>query len=143
LNQENENYIVTGSYDENMYFFDIRNFKQEIFKQKLGCSLWDIKQLDISKHKKKNFTDKKLFLISCIYEGFRIYSFETQKDNEKAENNLKLIVNKENGKENNHNAIVYGVDTYINLKSYVSNSEKDILVVSSSFYDNKIILWKI
>jgi len=138
----NKNYIITGSYDENIYFIDIRNFKDHIYKQKLDCSLWDIKQIDLGKYKKNYYEKEKLFLISCIYEGFRIFSYNKENNCNSYLNSLDLIINKENGKDRNHNAIVYGVDSYVINMESKDSSRNIILAVSSSFYDNKIILWK-
>lgn len=78
--------------------------------------------------------------MSCIYEGFRIFSFDNNNYNNNSIN-LDLIINKENGKDGNHNSIVYGVDIHVN-ESSDGSLKNDILAVSSSFYDNKIILWK-
>lgn len=134
--------MITGSYDENIYFFDIRNFSDFIYKQKLNCSLWDIKQIDLGKLKKNYYIIEKMFLISCVYEGFRLFSFDNLNGYNKNQYDLDLIINKENGIDGNHNSIVYGVDTYVNKTNFNNMSKSDILTVSSSFYDNKIILWK-
>lgn len=120
----------------------MRNFKNHIYKQKLDCSLWDIKQIDLGKYRKRYYEKEKIFMISCIYEGFRIFSCEKESPNESKNMNLDLIINKENGKDKHHKAIVYGVDCYVNKKKSNGSNSNDILAVSSSFYDNKIILWK-
>jgi len=79
--------------------------------------------------------------MSCIYEGFRVFSFSENMEFNQKNLNLNLIINKENGKEKCHNAIVYGID-YFGTSNFNGNKTNDILTVSSSFYDNKIILWK-
>jgi len=108
----------------------------------LDCSLWDIKQIDLGKYRKGYYQKEKLLLISCIYEGFKIFSFDKKRSHESNLLKVDLIINKENGIDKNHNSIVYGVDTYVNNVNFNGSSRNDILTVSSSFYDNKIILWK-
>lgn len=135
--------MITGSYDESIYFLDIRNFKDHVYKQKLNCSLWDIKQIDLGKYRKNYYDKEKLFLISCIYEGFGIFSYNDKNNQSTNAKNIEMIIHKENGKDKNHNAIVYGVDIFINERTSNGSLKNDILAVSSSLYDNKIILWKL
>ena len=133
------NYLITGSYDENLYFFDIRKLNEEIYKEKLNCSIWDIKQNLFGKKEKK-----KLIFMSCIYEGFRVYEFNSEINflkNEKNKFGLDLLSWKENGKQECHNSIVYGLDM---CNVFNKNMQcQDLISVTCSFYDNKIILWNV
>jgi diphthamide biosynthesis protein 7 len=116
-----ETEIITGSYDESLRIIDIRNLTSTIEKKKLNHSIWDINQQIL---KGKNY-----LLMSCIYEGFRIY--EVQKGNDLIEV-MKMEISQD--EDNKHGTIVYGVDCF---------QKEDCLNISScSFYDNKILYWQ-
>ena len=119
-----KNILLTGSYDEKIIFFDIRNFPKELKCVKTEHSTWDIKQESIK--------DKNLLLISSIYEGFNIWEINNNKEYD-MKHILRLPLTKD--KEIFHKTIVYGVDTE---KSIRNNS---IDVLSCSFYDNLMIYW--
>lgn len=113
--------IVTGSYDESLSVFDIRNIRQPLMRNKLGHSLWDIKQ--------EMYKDNRLLLIPSIYEGFNIISL-----NQKLE--LEKTLSIEVSQTNFHNSIVYGVDSFVSDKN-------ELIIASCSFYDNLILTWKV
>lgn len=96
-----------------------------------------------SKEADKN---KRLFLLSCIYEGLRIYDLDINGEINSKKFDLNLVCNIDKAKEKSHKSIVYGIDYYypdFELSSASSKDKADLLIVSSSFYDNKIMLWKI
>ncbi len=93
----------------------------------MESSIWDIKQ------NKKN--GRNLLFISCIYEGFRVFEIDEINDLNNKENRIDLIFKKENGENpDTHNAIVYGIDL-------IKIEDRD-LCITSSLYDNKLILWE-
>ena len=118
------NILITGSYDEKIIFFDIRNFPKELKSVKTEHSTWDIKQT--------NLKNKNLLFISSIHEGFNIWEIN-QENNYDMNHVLRLPLTKE--KDIFHKSIVYGVD--------ISQNEKDnnIDVLSCSFYDNLMMYW--
>lgn len=127
LNKEYE--YLTGSYDESVTIFDIRNLKQSVYKQKLGVSVWDIKQTLYENNKKEK---KTLFSMSSIYEGLNIYEFNTENYNLEMKYEFK-----------EHETIVYGVD--VCLYSHTSDSDiryNKLIVTSCSLYDNLICYWE-
>ena len=117
------NILITGSYDEKIVLFDIRNFPKELKTIKTEHSVWDMKQSFIK--------DKNLLLMSSIYEGFNIWEIESNNEC-KMNHILRLPITK---RENIfHGTIVYGID----IKNQNDNS---IDILSCSFYDNLMMYW--
>lgn len=117
------NVLITGSYDEKIILFDIRNFPKELKSIKTEHSVWDMKQSCLN--------NKNLLLMSSIYEGFNIWEIEPDNDYN-MKHVLRLPVTK--NKDIYHGTIVYGID--IQKKD---NNNIDIL--SCSFYDNLMMYW--
>ena len=120
-----KNVLITGSYDEKIIFFDIRNFPKELKTVKTEHSTWDIKQTNIK--------EKNLLFISSIYEGFNIWEIDMEKEYD-MNHILRLPLTKD--KDLYHKTIVYGVD--------IKQNEKDINsvdILSCSFYDNLMMYW--
>ena len=115
--------IISGSYDEHIILWDIRNPKPYFSKKKIGYTVWDIKQ--------NNYKNKNLLLVACIYDGFRIY--ENNFSEEGSSINEILFFEE-------HNSIVYGIDTRF-VKN--DNNETSLNIISCSFYDNLVINWTI
>ena len=116
------NTLITGSYDEKMVLFDIRNFHKELKSIKTEHSIWDMKQSIIN--------DKNLLLMASIYEGFNIWEIELNNDYN-MKHILRLPVTK--NKDIFHGTIVYGVD--------IKSNKNDIDILSCSFYDNLMMYW--
>ena len=116
------NILLTGSYDEKIILFDIRNFPKELKSIKTEHSVWDVKQSCIN--------NQNLLLMSSIYEGFNIWEIEHNDYNIK--HVLRLPVTK--NKDLLHGTIVYGID----IKNKDNNS---IDILSCSFYDNLMMYW--
>jgi WD40 repeat protein len=110
----NDYQLLTGSYDECLRVIDIRKFEDVVFKHK-ECTIWDFKQV---------VWDGKLHLFTtCVYDGFKVFELDGDFSG--------VNVIKGPGL---HESIVYGVD--------VKEMEKDVLVLSCSFYDNRVLYWK-
>ena len=105
------NILITGSYDEKIVLFDIRNFPKELKTIKTEHSVWDMKQNIIE--------DKNILFISSIYEGFNIWEIEPNNDY-----NMNHILRLPITKNENifHGTIVYGID----IKN-INNKYIDIL----------------
>jgi hypothetical protein len=121
LQDSTGNIVITGSYDENFTVIDLRKINETIIRQKINCSIWDINQV--------NFNNKKLLLMSCIYEGFNIFEYTSYY-------NIDLLLSSKIGdKYKNgdllHNSIVYGLDS-----SFIDNQ---LYIATSSFYDNSVL----
>jgi len=117
LNKEYE--YVTGSYDESVSIFDVRNMKKSLFRKKLDVSVWDVKQVQY----KEGGSEKCLLAMSSIYEGLNIYDFNVSE----YDLNLRFEFKE-------HESIVYGIDTYL-------ASDNRLLITSCSLYDNLISYW--
>lgn len=111
-----ENTIISGSYDENISLFDVRDSSKYMKKQKVDVSIWDIKQVE---------KEDKYLYVSCIYDGLNGYHI--------IEENLTFLESK--FKFNEHNSIVYGID-YVRIKD-------KFLFTSCSLYDNLICYWEL
>ena len=117
------NILITGSYDEKIVLFDIRNFPKELKTIKTEHSVWDMKQCFIK--------DKNLLLMASIYEGFNIWEIELNNDYN-MNHLLRLPVTKD--KNIFHGTIVYGID--------IKNNDNDSIdILSCSFYDNLMMYW--
>ena len=117
------NILITGSYDEKIVLYDIRNFPKEYKTIKTEHSVWDMKQSFID--------DKNLLLMSSIYEGFNIWEIEPNNDFN-MNHVLRLPVTK--NEKVFHGTIVYGID----IKS---DNRNTINILSCSFYDNLMMYW--
>lgn len=119
LNQyfNDEKTIISGSYDENITLFDLRDSSKYMKKQKINVSIWDIKQIE---------KEGKYLFVSCIYDGLNGYHI--------IEDNLTFLEN--TFQFNEHNSIVYGID-------YVRINDNKFLFSSCSLYDNLICYWEL
>ncbi len=116
------NILITGSYDEKIVLFDIRNFPKEFKTIKTEHSVWDMKQCLIN--------DTNLLLMSSIYEGFNIWEIDPV-NNYNMKHNLRLPLTK--NKDIYHGSIVYGID--------IKTNNNNIDILSCSFYDNLMMYW--
>ena len=117
------NVLITGSYDEKIILFDIRNFPKELKFIKTEHSVWDMKQSCLN--------SKNLLLMSSIYEGFNIWEIEPDNDYN-MKHILRLPVTK--NKDIFHGTIVYGIDIH-------KKDNNSIDILSCSFYDNLMMYW--
>lgn len=118
----NNNILMTGSYDEKVTFFDIRNLFTEVNQVKTEHSTWDIKQT-------KSHSGKNLILMASIYEGFNIWEIDLSLN---MNHLLRLPVKKD--QDLYHKSIVYGID--------IRDKKDCVDILSCSFYDNLIMHWK-
>ena len=118
----NNNILMTGSYDEKVTFFDIRNLFTEVNQVKTEHSTWDIKQTE-------SHSGKNLILMASIYEGFNIWEIDSSLN---MNHLLRLPVTKD--QDLYHKTIVYGID--------IRDKKDCVDILSCSFYDNLIMHWK-
>uniref|UniRef100_A0A8R1I8F0 methylated diphthine methylhydrolase n=1 Tax=Caenorhabditis japonica TaxID=281687 RepID=A0A8R1I8F0_CAEJA len=62
---ENQDQIITGSYDEHIRIFDRRNLKDPIAERKLSGGVWNIERSGSQ------------FCVACMYGGYSILDAET------------------------------------------------------------------
>jgi diphthine methyl ester acylhydrolase len=125
---QNDNVIVTGSYDEHFSVIDIRKFDKVVHRQKLDCAIWDMNQ--------QVYKGSKIILMASIYEGFNIFEYSGKEGDYTLNNYLSVKFGdvSPNGVKM-HNTIVYGVDSF--------KDEEDLFISSCSFYDNLVLFWKL
>ena len=110
---QDNNLIISGSYDETINFFDLRKPKYSLYSNKINKTVWDFKQT--------TYKSNTLFFISCIYDGFKVFRLDKNRNFEEVLDFTE------------HKSIVYGVD--------IDNLKDSVNVVSCSFYDNLICYW--
>ncbi|GIY04573.1 diphthine methyltransferase [Caerostris extrusa] len=84
----NEHYLVTGSYDENVFLWDDRSMKIPISEISLNGGIWRLKW---------HPTNHNYLLSASMHNGFHVLSIE--------DGNLKLKAH-----YNKHESLAYGVD---------------------------------
>lgn len=120
---ENENIYLSGSYDECISLFDIRKINSSLYKQKLNCAVWDVKQI-------KTKSNRHIINVASIYEGFNVFDVTYSINNNKLFNDISFNTL---NRYNFHNSIVYGVDSRLH--------DNKVIVNSCSLYDNFIAYW--
>ncbi|KAK6588364.1 WD domain [Cryptosporidium xiaoi] len=120
----------SGSYDETLSLWDIRNFSVPIHKTNVGGGVWRISDL--------NYNGNSHFIgLALCYFGFKFYNINARS----GINSLTEVASLPNESENNdsikHKSMVYGIDI---LHNYDNKSHNSVLSATCSFYDNTIIL---
>ncbi|CAG8535928.1 7332_t:CDS:10 [Paraglomus occultum] len=111
-----ENYIVSGGYDEHIYLWDVRIMRQPLLEHHLGGGIWRLKW-----HPKSN----NVIVAACMHNGFHIVKIDESDDQHRAFVDTSFV---------EHKSLAYGVDW-----SYSQDQKQ--LVASCSFYDHIIHLW--
>ncbi|KAG1676724.1 Diphthine methyltransferase [Nymphon striatum] len=123
-NKYQDNYIATGSYDENISIWDKRNWKQALSVTSVGGGVWNLKWHPLS----GNF-----LLAACMHNGFHVLDY--RKINQDIPTHEILISYKE------HQSLAYGADWV--PSTLHSDDIYDSNCVSCSFYDHRLDMWKI
>ena len=111
-----EEYILfSGSYDENLNTWDIRNVKNPLKTLKMGGGVWRIRQLTST----ENAPTSKILATACMHAGFKLL--------DKTE--MKILTDYE------HESLAYGIE----FKSL--DSDNTITLASCSFYDHTLKIW--
>jgi diphthamide biosynthesis protein 7 len=113
------NYLVTGSYDEHILVWDIRNRRTPLHDYHVGGGVWRVKW-----HEKQNH----LILAACMHSGFHIVSVGSLCNDEQDG----IIASYEG-----HSSLAYGVDWCLN-----NDQENVHYACSCSFYDHCLQYWK-
>ncbi|KAL0486154.1 diphthine methyltransferase [Acrasis kona] len=116
-NPHDENYLATGSYDEHVFVWDVRNRRTPVHDYHMGGGVWRLKWHKHIPH---------LLLTACMHNGFHILgvgSLGAQEDG--------IIASYDQ-----HESLAYGVDWCLN------NNDRDThYVCSCSFYDHSLQFW--
>ncbi|XP_055951630.1 diphthine methyltransferase-like [Argiope bruennichi] len=123
----NEHLLVTGSYDENVFLWDVRSMKIPISEISLNGGIWRLKW----------HPQNPSFLLSAsMHNGFHVLSIEDGALKEKAH-------------YNKHESLAYGVDWRLQSnetgETTASDTERCVssLVASCSFYDKLLHIWEV
>ncbi|KAL5277068.1 DPH7 family protein [Megaselia abdita] len=112
-----ENFLLSGSYDENLRLFDTRSLKKPVGEVNLAGGIWRIKS---------NPFDENMILTACMYNNFSVVKILE-------DSSLKL-----GGVLETHKSICYGSDW-----SHDKNKGGEgFYTATCSFYDHKLCLSK-
>ena len=111
-----ENELLVGSYDENVYLFDTRQMSKPKVEKKLGNGVWRVKWHPKLSH---------LFVTATMHGGFHVCEWRRE------EQEIQILYN-----YNKHQSLAYGVDWRH------ASEEKESVIASCSFYDHFCSIWK-
>lgn len=109
-----ENFLLVGSYDENVCLYDLRNLKRAVDEINLQGGIWRIKPSP---------TNQNLLIVACMYNNFSLVDCTDE---------LKLV-----GEYFGHESICYGCDWS------PKTSENCQIFAACSFYDHKLSVCKV
>ncbi|KAI7827666.1 WD40-repeat-containing domain protein [Gamsiella multidivaricata] len=118
-NPHDEHILTTGSYDENVLIWDTRSMRQPLSMTETGGGVWRLKW---------HPTRKDVLLAGCMHNGFHVLHYDESWTTGIIESSFM-----------DHESLAYGVDW-----SYAPTETPSELplVVSCSFYDHLIHLWR-
>ncbi|ORY93658.1 WD40-repeat-containing domain protein [Lobosporangium transversale] len=119
-NPHDQHTLATGSYDENVLIWDTRNMRDPLSRTEAGGGVWRLKW---------HPTRKDTLLAACMHNGFHVLHYTEDWLSASIESSF-----------TEHKSLAYGVDwSYAPLETSLY---KQPLVVSCSFYDHLIHLWR-
>ena len=110
---EREWELWTGSYDENVRLWDVRNVKGEVGSVDVGGGVWRLKQRGTR------------LLVGAMHNGFKIVEGQD-------------IV----GGYGEHESLAYGADWVKGIEVELNNAVNDV-IATCSFYDHVLKVWSI
>ena len=116
-----EHQLHSGSYDEHLHSWDVRNMKQPISTVRMGGGVWRIRQYCQQAHPIISHVTS-ILATACMGGGFQLTDL----------NKSEIILDYKE-----HSSLAYGID----IKS-MGCSEEDLTFASCSFYDHVLKIWK-
>lgn len=121
---------VTGSYDDNIRLFSSQNPRSPLVESNLGGGVWRLKLIDMDQ---QDPSDGKAWrariLVSCMHAGVRVVELIKSVTGEWE---FRVI-----GRFEEHKSMNYGSDFVHDVVA------DELTVVSTSFYDKLLCLWKL
>ena len=111
-----EHILASGSYDENVLLWDLRNFKRPLSETNVGGGVWRLKWRP---------DDGQTLLCGCMHGGAHVLSFEGDDFSKPGEKIASYF---------GHPTITYGAD--------FSHGDPS-LIATAAFYDHQMHIWEI
>ncbi|KAK4179721.1 hypothetical protein QBC36DRAFT_63643 [Triangularia setosa] len=122
--------LVTGSYDENVRLFSLAPYgrPKNLIEMGLGGGVWRLKLINLDKTPDDSYHWRAQILASCMHTGPRVVEVLQTAD---GEHHFRVL-----GRFEEHKSMNYGSDFH-------PKSKDKLTVVSTSFYDRLLCLWKL
>lgn len=114
-----ENFLITGSYDEKVRIFDTRKLKTSVSELNLEGGIWRLKPSP---------DQLNLILVACMYKNFSLIDCKYKSE----DFDLKLIA-----EYSEHKSICYGCDWFRGSRT---NKNSFYYFATCSFYDHQLNL---
>ncbi|KAI4168012.1 MAG: hypothetical protein LQ343_006719 [Gyalolechia ehrenbergii] len=137
INENNDEYLLTGSYDEYVRVVQIKSDvrkPQVLVEKRLDGGVWQLRQLEVSESSIIE-TDGKLsfmLLASCMHAGCKVFRICRMANGDWS---IEIL-----GKFEEHESMNYASDARLEASG---QSLEDMTFVSTSFYDKKMCVWKL
>lgn len=123
-NTAKEYCLLTGSYDEYLRIFDLRQFKHPLAQLNLGGGIWRLKPAPQGHN---------LILSACMYHNFSVVHFDPL-NSDPLYLSATII---------DHESICYGADWCPSVNSITDQNLVELFMATCSFYDHKMCITKI
>ncbi|KAL8944794.1 MAG: hypothetical protein Q9216_000216 [Gyalolechia sp. 2 TL-2023] len=137
INENNDEYLLTGSYDEYVRIVQIKSDvrkPQLLLEKRLDGGVWQLRQLEVPESSivEKNGKLSFMVLASCMHAGCRVFRICRMADGNWS---IEIL-----GKFQEHESMNYASDARLEAPG---QSLQDLTFVSTSFYDKKLCVWKL
>ncbi|KAL9005632.1 MAG: hypothetical protein Q9188_001588 [Gyalolechia gomerana] len=137
INENNDEYLLTGSYDEYVRVVQIKSDvrkPQVLVEKRLDGGVWQLRQLEVSESSIIEKDGKLSFMIlaSCMHAGCKVFRICRMANGDWSIGIL--------GKFEEHESMNYASDARLEASG---QSLEDMTFVSTSFYDKKMCVWKL
>lgn len=135
--------LLTGSYDESLRVYHATRRGEVLAEQGLGGGVWRLQLLETTTVPEANGTGtverRFLVLASCMHAGTRVVRV-VQKGTEESEWSIEVLA-----EFTEHESMNYASGVWkgtVGGKSSETNGSRELVFVSSSFYDRRVCVWR-